>query len=125
MSLISIFKYGLVGVGGYIIYLLLLVGMVEGLDLDPVLASFVSFFPVLIFSYVLSYKWVFNSNDDHKTTFARYLFVILIGLTWNLLIMHVTINWFNWWYIYSQALVVIVVPTSNYLLNYFWAFNEK
>ncbi len=99
--------------------------MVEGLDLDPVLASFVGFFPVLIFSYVLSYKWVFNSNDDHKTTFARYLFVIVIGLTWNLLIMHVTINWFNWWYIYSQALVVIVVPTSNYLLNYFWAFNEK
>jgi putative flippase GtrA len=125
MSLISIFKYGLVGVGGYIIYLLLLVGMVEGLDLDPVLASFVSFFPVLVFSYVLSYKWVFNSNDNHKTTFARYLFVVLIGLTWNLLIMHVTINWFNWWYIYSQALVVIVVPTSNYLLNYFWAFNEK
>ncbi len=125
MSLISIFKYGLVGVGGYIIYLLLLVGMVEGLDLDPVLASFVSFFPVLVFSYVLSYKWVFNSNDNHKTTFARYLFVVLIGLTWNLLIMHVTINWFNWWYIYSQALVVIVVPISNYLLNYFWAFNKK
>jgi putative flippase GtrA len=69
----SFFKYTLVGVGGYFTYLLLLVGMVEGLGANPVIASFLSFIPVLILSYVLSCKWVFNSNDSHKNTFTRYL----------------------------------------------------
>ena len=121
----SFFKYTLVGVGGYFIYLLLLVGMVEGLGSNPVIASFLSFIPVLILSYVLSYKWVFNSNDSHKNTFTRYLFVIVIGLMWSVIIMYSTIYWFNWWYIYSQALVFVVVATNNYFLNYFWAFNKK
>ena len=121
----SFLKYTLVGVGGYFIYLLLLVGMVEGLGSNPVIASFLSFIPVLILSYVLSYKWVFNSNDSHKNTFTRYLFVIVIGLMWNVIIMYSTVYWLNWWYIYSQALVVLVVPVSNFLLNHFWTFNKK
>lgn len=121
----SFIKYTFIGFSGYIVYLLLLVGMVEGLGANPVLASFLSFIPVLIFSYLLSYKWVFNSIDSHKTTFLRYLFVVVIGLMWNLLIMYITINWLNWWYIYSQALVVIVVPVSNYLLNHFWTFQKQ
>ena len=71
------------------------------------------------------HKWVFNSNDSHKNTFTRYLFVIVIGLMWNVIIMYSTVYWLNWWYIYSQALVVLVVPVSNFLLNHFWTFNKK
>ncbi|MDA7441063.1 GtrA family protein [Candidatus Pseudothioglobus singularis] len=121
----SFIKYVFIGVSGYVVYLILLVGMVEILSVDPVLASLLSFTPILILSYILSYKWVFESNNNHKTTFLRYLLVVGVGLVWNFLIMYLTINWLNWWYVYSQALVVVVVPTSNYLLNHFWTFKKQ
>jgi len=121
----SFIKYVLIGLSGYAVYLILLVGMVEILSVNPVLASLISFIPILILSYILSYRWVFESNNNHKTTFLRYLLVVGIGLLWNFVIMYVTVNWLNWWYIYSQAFVVIVVPTSNYLLNHFWTFKKQ
>ena len=125
MLSISIIKYFLVGLGGYLVYLLLLIGMVEGLDLNPVLASFLSFIPVLIISYTLSRNWIFYSGRNHRATFSRYLVVIGIGMTLNVTIMYITTHWLGWWYMYSQILVALVVPINNYSLNYLWVFKEK
>ena len=115
----SIFQYGVVGVGGYVFHLLLLTVMVEFFAVDPVLASIVSFIPVLIVSYKISYSWVFSSDRDHKTAFKRYLVVTGIGFMLNTLIMYTTIHWLDWWYIHSQGIVFIVVAANNFLLNYY------
>ena len=120
----SIFQYGVVGVGGYVFHLLLLTVMVEFFAVDPVLASIVSFIPVLIISYRLSHSWVFCSDRDHRTTFKRYLVVTGIGFMLNTLIMYTTIHWLDWWYIYSQGVVFVTVATNNYLLNYYWTFTR-
>ena len=125
MLSISIIKYFVVGLGSYLIYLLLLIGMVEGLSLDPVLASFLSFIPVLIISYILSRNWIFYSERNHRSTFSRYLVVVGISMTLNVTIMYITIHWLDWWYIYSQILVAMVVPINSYSLNYLWVFKEK
>lgn len=120
----SIIQYGVVGVGGYLVYLLLLIGMVEKLRFDPVLASFLSFIPVLIISYLLSHRWVFRSNRDHRTAFIRYLVVTGVGLFLNLSIMYVTTHLFNWWYIHSQIAIFVSVAANNYLLNNYWTFKN-
>ena len=125
MLSISIIKYCLVGLGGYLVYLLLMIGMVEVLNLDPVLASFLSFIPSLIISYTLSRNWVFSSSRNHRAALSRYLVVIGISLILNVTIMYITTHWLDWWYIYSQILVVVVVPINNYSLNYLWVFKEK
>jgi putative flippase GtrA len=121
----SFLRYVLVAVLGYVIYLFLLVAMVERLGVDPVLASFLSFIPVFILSYILSYKWVFKSDGSHKSTFVRFLTITLIGLMWNIFIMYTTIHWFDWHYIFSQFLVVTVVAINNFCLNYFWTFKKR
>ena len=125
MLSISIIKYCLVGLGGYLVYLLLMIGMVEVLNLDPVLASFLSFIPSLIISYTLSRNWVFSSSRNHRAAVSRYLVVIGISLILNVTIMYITIHWLGWWYIYSQILVVVVVPINNYVFNYLWVFKEN
>ena len=125
ISSIAILKYFIVGLGGYLIYLLLLIGMVEGFDINPVPASFCSFIPVLIISYTLSRNWIFYSEHNYRSTFGKYIVVVGIGMTLNVMIMYITTNWLNWWYLYSQIFVVIVVPLNNYFLNYLWVFKKK
>ena len=125
MFSISVIKYILIGLGCYFVYLLLLIGMVEGLNLDPVLASFLSFIPVLIISYILTRNWVFYSGRNHRAALSRYLVVVGIGLILNVVIMHITTHWLDWWYIYSQILVVVVVPINNYVFNYLWVFKKN
>ena len=120
-----VIKYFLVGLSGYLLYLTLLIVMVEIFKLDPVLASFLSFIPNFIYSYLLSRNWVFNSKHKHFVTLSKYLVVLIIGLILNVMIMYITINWFGWWYIYSQLLVIVVVPTNNYIFNYLWVFKKK
>ena len=122
---IAIIKYLLVGLGGYLVYLLLLIGIVEVLDLDPVLASFISFIPVLIISYILNRNWIFYSEHNYRSTFSRYLVVVCIGMTLNVSIMYIMTYWVGWWYLYSQILVALVVPVNNYSLNYLWVFKDK
>ncbi len=118
----SIIQYGVVGVGGYLVYLLLLAGMVEKLRFDPVLASFLSFVPVFVLSYLLSHRWVFRSSRDHRTAFMRYMAVTGIGLLLNLSIMYVTTHLLDWWYMHSQIAIFVIVAANNYLLNNYWTF---
>ena len=120
----AIVKYILVGLGGYLVYLVLLIGMVEGLDLDPVLATFLSLIPVVIISYTLNRNWVYQSKINHRTSFSRYIIIITIAQMLNLLIMYITTHWFDWWYLYSQILVVLVVTLNNFLFNHLWTFKR-
>ncbi len=122
MQLRSIIQYGLVGAGGYLVYLLLLACMVEKLAFDPVLASFLSFIPVFIPSYLLSHRWIFRSKNDHRTACLRYMVVTGIGLFLNLSIMYVTTHILGWWYMYGQIAMFIIVASNNYLLNNYWTF---
>ncbi len=121
----SIIQYGLVGVGGYLIYLLLLAAMVEKLNYDPVIASILSFIPVLIISYWLSHRWVFRSKRDHRTASIRYLVVTGIGFLLNISIMYVTTHLLDWWYMYSQIVIFVSVAANNYLLNNYWTFGSS
>ena len=125
MFSISIIKYFVVGLSGYLIYLALLIGMVEVVKIDPVLASALSFIANLIFTYILSRNWVFNSKHNHLTTFSKYILLMGFSLILNIAIMYISVYWLGWWYLYSQLLVIVVIPIHNYLFNYFWVFNKK
>ena len=116
-------KYALVGIGGYSVYLALLIIQVEFFKIEPVLASLLAFIPIFLVSYAVSYGWVFQSNDRHRNTFIRYSVTTAIGLSLNLLIMYFTIYHLECQYIYSQLGVFFIVGTNNYLINRYWAFS--
>jgi len=115
-------KYIFVGFSGYLMYILLLTLQVEFFYIEPVSASLIAFVPVFFLSYVLSYAWVFRSNNRHFGTFVRYGITAAIGLLLNLLIMYFTIYHLEWWYIHSQIAVFFVVGLNNYLINRYWTF---
>lgn len=120
-----ILRYAVVGVLGTAIHFGVLVALVEWAAVDAVLASAVGFFVTLMVSYVLNHRWTFESRAPHGAAFGRYAAVSLLGLGLNSLIMYLAVHIFGLWYILAQALVVIVVPAVNYLLNRSWTFGAR
>lgn len=115
-------KYSIVGIFGTVLHIGVLVFFVEVLKRDPLLSSAVGFLVTSIVSYLLNYLWTFRSNQYHKHAFPRYLLVCLTGLSLNSAILFITVNILGWWYMIGQAIAVILVPLSNFLLNYSWSF---
>ncbi len=115
-------RYGIVGIIGTLLHLGILALLVECVQADPVWSSVIGFFAALITSYILNFFWVFNSRRSHHVAVMRYLIVSFTGLALNTLIMYMVVDVLHWWYGWGALGVVMVVPASNFLLNYLWTF---
>lgn len=120
----GVLRYAIVGVLGTAIHFGVLAALVELGGVEPVLASAAGFIVTLIVSYVLNHRWTFASPARHRTAFARYTAVSLLGLALNSLIMYLSVHVFGLWYIAGQALVVAAVPALNFVLNRSWSFRR-
>jgi putative flippase GtrA len=123
--LTKIIKYAVVGVLGTLTHFSILTILVEVLHCRPVVSSTVGFICTLIISYYFNYTWTFASKSRHIVTLPRYTTVSLIGLCLNASVMYIAVNIFNLWYATGQAVSVIIIPTSNFLLNSYWSFKTR
>ena len=115
-------RYGVVGVIGTILHIGTLVLLVEKFQADPVLSSVAGFILALIVSYFLNFSWVFDSSRQHQVAGFRYVVVSVSGLALSTLIMYTAVDLLHWWYGWGVVCLVLVVPISNFLLNYLWTF---
>jgi len=120
-----IIRYGVVGLLGTALHFASVILLVEFARIDPVLASALGFLLVLVVSYILNRTWTFQSRSRGTRQFLIYSIVSLIGLGLNCAIMFISVHILKWNYLYGQCLVVIVVPISNFILNYFWTFRDS
>lgn len=118
-------RYAIVGVINAFVHVVILVSFVEVLHQDPVLSSMVGFLIALAIAYYLNHYWTFQSSSSHSHVFPRYVIVSLVGLSLNVGIMHLAVNILDWFYLSGQVCAIVVVPTSNFLLNYYWAFSAS
>lgn len=118
----QILRYIIVGGLGTAAHLAVLAMSVEWWQLDVVLASVAGFLAALSVSYVLNHYWTFESRRSPGSSFWRYLSVSLSGLLLNTGMVYVMVEYLHWWYLTAQISVIFVVPTSNFLLNRYWAF---
>ena len=118
----QVLRYIIVGVLGTTAHLAALALCVEWLQLDVVRASIAGFLAALSVSYALNHYWTFESRRPHGSSFWRYLTVSLSGLLLNTGMVYAMVEYLHWWYLTAQISVIFVVPTSNFLLNRYWAF---
>lgn len=123
LQLMRLLKYGVTGVFATVIYFALLVGMVELLHVQALLASCIAFVITIAASYFINCFWTFRSESASKRQFAKYAIVSIVGFALTTLITYVGVEVLQVWYIYSQIVVVLVVPLSNYALNSKWVFS--
>jgi putative flippase GtrA len=111
-------------VGGIatLFYMMLVAVQVELLNLHPVLATCIAFLVMECFLYVINRLWVYESTLEHRSAIARYLVVIAVALGLNIGIMTLTVDVLGFWYVGGLVSTVLIVPPTNFLLNYYWAF---
>ena len=117
-----VIRYGIVGIIGTILHIGTLALLVERFQVNPVLSSVTGFLFAFIISYFLNFFWVFNSSREHLTTSIRYLVVSVFGLVLSTLIMYTVVDILQWWYGWGALCIILVIPVSNFILNYLWTF---
>lgn len=115
-------RYVLVGSLGTAAHLAVLTACMEWFLLDVVRGSVLGFLAALSVSFVLNHYWTFESQRSRLSSFWRYFVVSVSGLILNTAMVYAMVEYLHWWYLTAQMSVILVVPTSNFLLNRYWAF---
>ena len=115
-------RHLLVGGTSTAFYMIGLVLLVEFVGIHAVFSAMISFLCSTVFTYTLNHLWVYRSQLGHSRSVPRFLVVIAVAFTLNTLIMFLTVNILDWWYIWGLVFATAIVPPTNFLLNYYWAF---
>ncbi|WP_282939562.1 GtrA family protein [Paenibacillus sp. RC67] len=124
MKIKLILKYGIVGVLGTLLHFAVLVALVEWARMQPVWASAIGFIVVLLVSYLLNKYWTFQDSPSGWRPLVKYTVVSGFGLLLNSGIMYTAVDLLHWNYLIGQCFVVIAVPISNFIFNYYWTFRQ-
>jgi len=111
-----------VGAIGTAAQYLVLVLLVEGLAVNPVLASTLGFGLGAIVNYLLNYHYTFRSDKSHLEAAGKFFSVALVGALTNSLLMYLGTDWLGLNYLLAQVLATGVVLIQNFLLNRYWTF---
>lgn len=114
---IQIFKFCIVGVIATIIDFAFLYIFKEFLHLSVVLSNTLSFCISVIYNYWASVKWVFdvNENKDPKKNFVIFIIFSVIGLLLNDLIMWITTDKFEIYYMIAKIIATFIVMIFNFI----------
>ena len=118
------FRYCVVGGIGTCLHFGITIALVEAAGAQPTAASVAGFAAAFVSSYLLNRFWVFEPSPRPWVSLARYAVVCLCGLVLNVSIMTLAVDWLQWHYLMGLAIVVLVVPITNFTLNRLWAFRD-
>jgi putative flippase GtrA len=122
----SFYRYVIVGLLGAVSHISTLTILVEIGRFHPVLGSILGFLVALGLSYWLNCYWSFEqSKQPHQKAIFRYIVVSVMGLCLNTLIMFGLINWAGMGYLLAQMIAAVVVPFHNFILNFYWTFQNR
>lgn len=107
---------------GTLLYMLFTVIFVEILSFHPVLGACIAFLGLEIYTYAVSRVWVYDPSENHTYAIPRFLTVTFIALFLNTSIMYIVVEPLQLWYVWGLLATTFVVPPTNFLLNYYWAF---
>lgn len=117
-----LFRHLLAGSVGTLLYIASTALFVEYLYFHPVVAVICSFSILMVLTYIINRTWVYSPSRGHEHSIPRFLTVVCISLGLNSGIMFLVFEVFDLWYFYGLIITVFIVPPTNFLLNYYWAF---
>lgn len=115
--LAQIVKFGFVGGTAFIIDYGALFILTEFLGVHYLISGTISFALSVIYNYILSVKWVFDTknNKDKKREFIIFLILSIIGLGINQVIMWLAVEKFHIYYMVSKIAATVVVMIYNFV----------
>lgn len=124
---IQLFRYLLSGGTAFIIDIGVMVLLKEVLGVNYLLASVIGFIVGLIFTYILSIRWIFNerrlANRWNELVIFALIGVVGIGLTW--IFMKIFTEILLIYYVISKVLTTIIVSLWNFTAKKLILFTKK
>jgi putative flippase GtrA len=120
--LIQFMKFGLVGVSNttltFVVYTLLL----KGFGVWYLLASAIGFAVGATNGFLLNRRWTFREHVGDSLTPVRWAIVQSGGLAINEGLLYTLVDGASFDKLVAQALAIVVVTTSTFLVNRAWTF---
>ena len=107
---------------GTLLYVLCVIIFTDIFHLHPVISVSISFLLLIIYTYLVNNYWVYESTKNHRYKIPRFLSVVIMAYTLNVSIMYIAYDTLHLHYYYGLIITAIIVPPTNFLLNYYWAF---
>lgn len=102
-----------------------LIGFVQLMSTDAILASVFGFCTGAVVNYLVNYHYTFDSSQPHTATLPRFIGVALVGVTLNTAAMSVQIKTLGLHYLVAQVLATVVVVLWNFAGNKLWTFDRR
>ena len=107
---------------GTVLYIVIVATLIEVADVRPVPAALSSFVCLVVYTYLVSRSWVFQSNRAHRRVVPRFIVVTLVSLLLSVGIMYLVVDVAHIWYGWALLLATLIIPATNFMLNYTWVF---
>jgi len=107
---------------GTLLYMAGVTFFVEVVNVHPVVGATFSLVYLELYTYVIDRGWVYRSTLNHRTSIPRFLVVSIVALLLNAGVMYIAVEIMKWSYIWGLVATVLIVPPTNFLLNFYWAF---
>jgi dolichol-phosphate mannosyltransferase len=121
---VQLFKFGVVGVSGYAINLLVFWALAHPLEFHHLTAAVGAFCVAVTNNWIWNRHWTFRASDQHAGhQGARFLAVSLIGLAVNLGVLELLVG-AGLPELGAQALAVAVAMPVNFVANKLWTFDS-
>lgn len=119
-----LFSYGVVGVIVSTIYVLCTIFFTETIGFTPIIASALAYITSFMLSFFANHHIVFKSKENMSKTVIRFAVVSAFVFVFSTSIIYLTVEVFKIPYLYGVAVVLVLIPLSNYVLNLSWTFRE-
>ncbi len=119
-----LFSYGGVGVVVTAIYISCTVFFVEIVGISPVISSGLAYIASFMISFFANHHFVFRSKEHISKTVVRFTLVSVLVFLLTTSIMYLTVEVFKVLYLYGVAVVLVVIPLTNFLLHLRWTFKD-
>ena len=124
MQLKRLFSYGIVGLIVSVTYVICTIFYTEVLEVTPIKASALAYVTSFMLSFFGNHHVVFKSKEGMSKTIVRFAVVSACIFTLTTTIMYLAVDVINVPYLYGVAVVVVVIPLTNYSLSLYWTFRE-
>jgi putative flippase GtrA len=122
---IQLAKFGVVGLSGYVVNLVVYAFLLKQVGLHYLLAATVSFLAAATNNYIWNRLWTFRHQRGHVAYQGlRFLVVAVLAYGANLLVLTGLVEVAGVDKIVAQAIAIVLVTPLNFIGNKLWSFRR-
>jgi putative flippase GtrA len=121
----QLFKFGVVGVSGYVVNLIVFAALTQALDLHHIPSALLAFCVAVTNNFLWNRHWTFQATEGHAGFQAMRFFVIsLAALAVNLVVLELLVAEIGLAEVPAQAIAVAFAMPVNFIGNKLWTFDD-